>query len=291
MAKFLEGHHLNSEIAKIFEEADTKLVLISPYIRLHDRYASILKAHINNDKLEIIVVFGKNEGNLSKSMRLEDVNFFKEFPNIEIRYEKRLHAKYYSNQTTAIITSMNLYSYSQDNNIEVGIMTESILFADFANKLINKEDTIDTKAYEYFNNIVINQSELIYERKPIYDNGAFGIGLNKKYTDSEIKVDRVDEFFKSKTRIDVSVSQKKKAKYSKSQKIIQGYCIRTGKEILFNAKMPMCDKAYESWSKFKNEEYPEQYCHFSGEPSDGETTFIKPILKKNWRKSQEVHSK
>lgn len=77
----------------------------------------------DNPELEIIVVFGKNEDDISKSMSQEDFNFFKEFPNIEIRYEKRLHAKYFANEENAILTSMNLYGYSQDNNIEFGILT------------------------------------------------------------------------------------------------------------------------------------------------------------------------
>jgi hypothetical protein len=37
--------------------------------------------------------------------------FFKEFPNIEIRYEK--DAKN-ANEASAILTSMNLYEFSQD---------------------------------------------------------------------------------------------------------------------------------------------------------------------------------
>ena len=33
-------------------------------------------------------------------------------------------------------------------------------------------------------------------------------------------------------------------------------------------------------------DYLEKYCHFSGEPSNGETSFNKPILKKNWKKAK-----
>ena len=35
MAKFLTGNGLNSELGKIFEEANEQLILISPFIRLH----------------------------------------------------------------------------------------------------------------------------------------------------------------------------------------------------------------------------------------------------------------
>ena len=51
----------------------------------------------------------------------------------------------------------------------------------------------------------------------------------------------------------------------------------------------MCDTAFQSWKKFSNNEYPEKYCHFSGELSNGETTFSRPILRKNWTKAKEIH--
>lgn len=44
------------------------------------------------------------------------------FPNIEIRYNERLHAKFYQNDSHFIMTSMNLYDYSLAKNIEVGII-------------------------------------------------------------------------------------------------------------------------------------------------------------------------
>src|SRR5690625_1598201 len=107
MAKFLQGNELNAELEKIFKNAKQQLILISPYIKLHDRYISTLQAKKDNPNLELIILFGKNEEDMSKSMKQEDFNFFKEFPNIEIRYEKRLHAKYYCNDLSAILTSMN----------------------------------------------------------------------------------------------------------------------------------------------------------------------------------------
>ena len=41
-------------------------------------------------------------------------------PNIEIAHRKNLHAKFYANEDGSIMTSMNLYAYSQDVNIETG---------------------------------------------------------------------------------------------------------------------------------------------------------------------------
>ena len=47
--------------------------------------------------------------------------------------------------------------------------------------------------------------------------------------------------------------------------------------------------AYKSWSKYSDTEYPEKFCHFSGEHSNGETSVSKPILKKNWKRAKEIH--
>jgi phosphatidylserine/phosphatidylglycerophosphate/cardiolipin synthase-like enzyme len=45
---------------------------------------------------------------------------------------------------------------------------------------------------------------------------------------------------------------------------------------------------YKVWSQFGDPDYPEKFCHFSGEPSNGETSVSKPILKKNWKKAKEI---
>lgn len=68
-----------------------------------------------------------------------------------------------------------------------------------------------------------------------------------------------------------------------------GYCIRTGVEIPFNIEKPFSYDAFKKWNEYNDPNYPEKFCHFSGEPSNGETSANKPILKKNWKKAQEVH--
>ena len=43
MAKFIADNELNSEIEKLFDKAEKKLILISPFIKLHARLADALK--------------------------------------------------------------------------------------------------------------------------------------------------------------------------------------------------------------------------------------------------------
>ncbi|MEY4894695.1 MAG: hypothetical protein RL751_1515, partial [Bacteroidota bacterium] len=67
-----------------------------------------------------------------------------------------------------------------------------------------------------------------------------------------------------------------------------GFCIRTGMKIPFNLKMPFSQNSFKSWSQYKKDDYPEKYCHFTGEKSDGKTSFAKPILIKNWQQAKET---
>lgn len=293
MAKFLTGNKLNSAVEDILENADFQLILISPYIKLHDRYKSALKSKKDQYDLEIILVFGKNEDDISKSMKIDDLQFFTEFPNIEIRHEKRLHAKYYANDRSALITSMNLYSFSQDNNIEAGILTKASLLSNLTGGLLanfSGGDSFDMEAFDYFGR-VIQQADLIYKKVPVFESSL--MGLKKNYKGSRIETNKIDDFFNK----GISAPEKKeyikqdftKPKNIPISSIPPGYCIRTGREIKFNIKRPFNEDAYNSWSKFKNEDYPEKYCHFSGEPSNGETSFGKPILRKNYSKAKETH--
>lgn len=280
MATFLTGNDLNAQLENLFEFADKYLILISPYIKLHNRYASALKAKKENYNLKIIVVFGKNEDDFSKSMKQEDFNFFKDFPNIEIRYEKCLHAKYYANESSAILTSMNHYNFSQDNNIEAGVFTnrKGILGS------ITSQDTLENDAAIYFER-VIQQSDLLFLKEPKFESTM--LGLSSRYTNSIIETDKLSDFFSN--RLKTENSFKKDTFIPKQTTKQMGFCIRTGTQILFNPKHPMCDTAFQSWEKFKNSEYPEKYCHFSGEQTNGETTFSKPLLRKNWNKAKETH--
>lgn len=273
MAEFLKGENLNSELVNIFEKAKEELIIISPFIKLHSRIKDSLRRCLDEPKLKVTVVFGKNEKNKSKSLSLDEFEFFKEFPNIEIKYEPRLHAKYYANESYALLSSMNLYEYSQNNNIEFGILTTTSLLASIS----NIGETLDKDALKYFKE-VIKHSTLKFCNEPIFEEKL--MGLTKKYSHSEIKVDELS------TDLAIKPSFRKKSiSKPKSENKQIGHCIRTGIEIPFNTKQPFSNKAFESWNKFKDENYSEKYCHFSGEKSDGATSFSKPVLRKNWKKA------
>lgn len=284
MAKFISGNELNAKLDEIIKNAYRQLILVSPYIKLHSRLKDELQNKAKDDKLKITVLFGKNEEDMVKSMQQADFEFFKGFPNIEIRYNSRLHAKYYANDDTGLVTSMNLYDFSQNNNIEAGILVKGT----FLDMVGLGSGDVDLDAADYFKG-VIDKSEPMYRNIPRYEKKILG----SKYVSSDVEIDKLSDSY-SKTRTTPASAYTKGTVYTTNKSIqpnqVQqpnmGFCIRTGKQIPFNPKRPFTDEAYQSWARFGNDDFPEKFCHFSGEPSNGETTKAKPILRKNWGKAK-----
>ena len=298
MAEFITDNQINLVLEKMIIEADEFLYLISPYIKLHDRLKAELKSKLTTYNLAITVVFGKNEGDAEKSVKKEDIEFFMQFPNIKICYEKNLHAKFYASEDCSMLSSMNLHQFSQNTNIEAAIlMYPKRSLEQIANVLVSTQ-SIDGDAIKYFEK-VIERSEEIYLTRPQFKKDF--LGLTKKYTHSEIVTNKLNEFFTKKTYTTTgNVSATKKFAYNRgdffeaepqySQPAYQkpsnqyggrntAFCIRTGRPIPFNIKMPYCPEAFDTWSQFGNADYPEAYCHSTGEPSSGRTSMRTPILR------------
>jgi hypothetical protein len=124
MSKFVTGKELASVVYNILFEAKEKLVLVSPYIKLDAYFRQILDQHAHNPQLELLVVFGKNPGHVTRSISREDLDYFTKFPHVTLVYAPTLHAKYYANETKGVVTSINLYDYSFEHNIEFGVYSE-----------------------------------------------------------------------------------------------------------------------------------------------------------------------
>jgi len=266
MAQLLTDSNLNAELENLMRSAKKELVLISPYIKLHERIKSILKSKKEQVDLSIIIVFGKNEDNISKSVNKSDIDFLKTFPNVELKYEKRLHAKYYLNDEFAIATSMNLYDYSQNNNIEFGIITARDGVLKFMKRTFSDSASLDEQIYWHIHDIV-DGSISLFHKTPNFEKSKIPFKKDK-YLGSTIIVDETDSIF----------SQKKQYKPKPETKPPHGYCIRTGVEIPFNPKKPMTLEAYKSWERYKNPDYKEKYCHKTGKSSYGKTSMSSPIL-------------
>lgn len=187
-----------------------------------------------------------------QELKPDEMTFLQNLRLLVLKFHEDLHAKCYVNDSHMIITSLNLYEFSMRNNKEMGV-------------LIDKNDSSDTQLFED----AMKEVDYISETSQRFDLSA-----------SKSPSPRTQE----PASAPIAEPARKTSNGSKPT----GYCIRTGAEIPFNVEKPMSYEAYKSWSKFSNSEYPEKFCHFSGEPSNGETTVSKPILKKNWSKAKAV---
>ncbi len=138
---FLFDNQLIASLESLIRSAKHRLVLISPFINLDMRIKDALSEKKELHDFELLVLFGKNEDNLYKSIKKDSLDFLMQFPNIEIRYNERLHAKFYQNDFDFIMTSLNLYDFSLAKNIEVGIRC-NYAYRGILGKALDSTDTL-----------------------------------------------------------------------------------------------------------------------------------------------------
>ena len=137
MARFLTTADISSQLEDIIRSAKKHLILISPYLQVNDRlrefleekdrlnreipenkepsYRDVLLAGPTPEPIDIRIVYGKNEEPGEK-------DWLESLTSVKLHFRKNLHAKCYLNEDKALLTSMNLYAYSQVNNDEMGIL-------------------------------------------------------------------------------------------------------------------------------------------------------------------------
>jgi phosphatidylserine/phosphatidylglycerophosphate/cardiolipin synthase-like enzyme len=117
MAKFLNTSATNYFLEEMIKEASDRLVLISPFLKLNDRIRELL-ADKNRLKIDVRIVYGKSE------LQPQEIEWLRSLTYIRTSFCKNLHAKCYMNENMCIVTSLNLYEFSQVNNNEMGILIQ-----------------------------------------------------------------------------------------------------------------------------------------------------------------------
>ena len=115
MAKFLNTSGTTYHLEELIKKSSDRLILISPYLKLNERVKELLEDK-NRLKIDIRIVYGKSD------LQPEEINWLKGLDFVRTSFCKNLHAKCYMNENECIITSLNLYEFSQINNNEMGIL-------------------------------------------------------------------------------------------------------------------------------------------------------------------------
>ena len=114
MAKFLNTSATNFFLEELIKNTKERLILISPYLRLNDRIKELLEDK-DRLKIDVRIVYGKSD------LHPEEIKWIQKLDYVRLSFCKNLHAKCYLNESECIISSLNLYEFSQVNNNEMGI--------------------------------------------------------------------------------------------------------------------------------------------------------------------------
>lgn len=247
MANFLTTSGTSYHVERIMIDAKKELVLISPYLKLSTTFFERLQDASRKGVL-IKIIFGKDELNPSEERQIKSLE------NIELYFSKNLHAKCYFNETEMVITSMNMYEFSEKNNREMGV------------HITCKQDKSVFENAVYEAKSIQNNSEMRYKSghlqttvknsKPTYNTP----GNNWRVNDNQGFV-------------------------------FMGGCIRCGDSIPFNPFQPMCSKCFNTWSQFGNVDYIENICHRCKREAD--TSIARPLCfdcfgEMNWETKQRL---
>lgn len=115
MVDFLTTHGTAFHIENVITRAKRRLVLVTPYLQLspilHERLRDAADRGVR-----ITLIYGK------ESLRPDQRRALGELRGLSLHFSEKLHAKCYFNEEEMVITSMNLYEFSEKNNREMGVV-------------------------------------------------------------------------------------------------------------------------------------------------------------------------
>ena len=157
MPKFLDTAGVTYHLQQVINNANEKLILISPYLKINDRIKSSL---VDKDKfkIDIRLIYGKSE------LQPAEHNWLKSLQYVHTSFCKNLHAKCYLNEKEAIVTSMNLYDFSQVNNYEMGIYVEKDKDTDLYNDIYQEVNRLIRASGEI--KVIVSKVPSTQERTP-----------------------------------------------------------------------------------------------------------------------------
>ncbi len=207
MTDFLTTTGISHQLEEIIKQAEERLWLISPFLKVNRRIKELLE-DTNRMKIDVRVIYGKNE------LQPEENNWLESMRSIRTSFCKDLHAKCYLNEQYALLTSMNLYEFSQVNNHEMGILVSR-----------KEEADLYDKVYEEARRILRASEEL---RVTVAKVAV----AEKSAADSAVK--------KTLRRPQPPLTAPK-----------GGFCIRCKVALSASPTQPYCRRCYTSWKRYE----------------------------------------
>ena len=152
MAEFLTTAAITYQVERIILESKKKLVLVSPYIQITKTFLERLRDASGRGVL-ITIIYGKTELKSSEKKQIDSI------PDLKLYFFKNLHAKCYFNESEMVITSMNLYEFSERNNREMGIFITKKMDEEIFKEAVSETHSI-IKSSTLISTMVVMKPEL-----------------------------------------------------------------------------------------------------------------------------------
>jgi len=177
--KILGTTDITHRIEYLLQESTSFLIFVSPYMKLNNRLQAKMSACFEQVK-EVLILYRKGELNKTEKDWLTNLS------NMSLIPIQNLHAKIYMNEHRCLITSMNLYEYSQVNNHEIGIEFEAEANRkEFMEVLKEIKLILSSEKASYNFDGIMDHSFVLPVRKLFHDgmtkHNLFGQGKNDFY--------------------------------------------------------------------------------------------------------------
>ena len=144
MALFLNTQRLNQFIPELIKSSKDELVLIVPYVHISKTIFKALEL-ANKNGVQIILIYRENKLNEQEKKKLLSLD------NISLLHHPHIHSKCYFNGGLLIISSMNLYEYSELNNREMGSLFVHEELGDSLGLYTLSDHDIEVDSSDFFN--------------------------------------------------------------------------------------------------------------------------------------------
>lgn len=252
MVEFLNTAQARGEIEGILTKAKTNIVIISPFIKINDDLVSRLN-DAGRRNVQITMVCREED------LRPEERTKIEETPNLELRFNERVHAKCFYNERCMVITSLNLYSSASGDNREMGVLLSNDIPED-------RNALEDAKSEAQF--IIRESSEARRIRNTSRKPSDKSTPSKKAKREGKSILDELSDFLGMGTSI----------------KRADGFCLRCKATIPLNPDAPYCPSCYRIWAKYKDDEFEEKFCHLCGQPAS--TSRSKPLCSSCYKRTK-----
>ena len=247
--EIIKDDHIPPRVLDILRDAEKRVTLVSPYNEFWTRLEKQIEATVRNGvRVDVIYRAGKRNAAIEW---LETLG-----PRVKVHAVENLHAKIYLNESSVLITSMNLLESSRNNSMEIGIS-------------INDEQAQD-EVRKYVGTLLQNAQRADEGKK-----------VSPRPANSRAKTRKNQTVSKSPSKYKAGAA---KPSFGGLQKGFVaavtngvGRCIRCDRSIPLDPGRPLCGDCFDTWSQYGDPDYEEDYCHICG--ADWDTSYAKPLCR------------